>query len=102
MDRDFLTRRTNRQPDRSQSGTLWNVREIFSLFQQMGCEIHTSQDTVKSIVGVCFYVRYLLNPANKAFVPLADLEDAQSISKWEVESWERRLAINIPKPPLTK
>src|ERR1700731_205874 len=72
-----------------QSGTFWNVREIVSLFQQMGREIHTSQDTVKSIGGVCFYVRYLLNPANKAFVPLADLEDDQSISKWEAHVLER-------------
>ena len=84
-----------------QSGTFWNVREIVSLFQQMGCESHTSKDIIESTDGVCFYVRYLHNPANEAFIPLADLEDDQSISKWEVESWERRLAIKIPKPPLT-
>jgi hypothetical protein len=68
----------------------------------MGCEIHTTEDTVESTDGDCFNVRYLQNSANKAFVPLSDLADDEFISKWEVESWERRLAITIPKPPVTK
>jgi hypothetical protein len=82
-----------------QSGTFWNVREIVSLFQQMGCEVHTFEDTIKSMDGDCFNVRYLQNPVNRAFVPLVNLGDDEFISKWEVESWERRLAITIPKPP---
>jgi hypothetical protein len=82
------------------SGTFWNVGQIVSLFQQMGCEINTAEGTIESMDGDCFNVRYLLNPTNKAFVPLVDLGDDQHISKWEVESWERRLAITIPKPPI--
>jgi hypothetical protein len=84
-----------------QSGAFWNVREIVSLFQQMGCEIHTIEHTVK-LDGDCVNVRYLQNPTNKAFVPFVDLGDDDFTSKWEVESWERRLAITIPKPPVTK
>jgi len=84
------------------SSTFWKVGEIVSLFQQMGCEIHTTEDTVESMDGDCFNVRYLQNSANKAFVPLGDLGDDELISKWEVESWERRLAITIPKPPPDK
>jgi hypothetical protein len=82
-----------------QSGTFWNVREIISLFQQMGCELNTAEVTVEFTDGDCFNFRYLLNPANKMFVPLVDLGDDQSVSKWEVEFWERRLGITIPKPP---
>ena len=84
------------------SGTFWSVGEIVLLFQQRGCKINTAEGTVKTTDGDCFNVRYLLNPANKAFVPLVDLGDDQFISKHEVESWERRLGIEIPKPPITK
>jgi hypothetical protein len=84
------------------SGAFWSVKEIISLFQQMGCEVNTAEGTIESMDGDCFNVRYLFNPSNQAFVPLMDLGDHQFVSKWEVESWERRLAIRIPKPPVTK
>jgi hypothetical protein len=84
------------------SGTFWNVKEIILLFQQMGCEINIAEHTVDSMDGDCFNFRYLLNPINNAFVPPVDLGDDQFVSKWEVESWERRLDITIPKPPISK
>lgn len=63
----------------------------------MGCELRTAEKTVR-VDGDVFNVRYLYNPANKAFAAVQDLADDQYISEWEVESWQRRLGIQIPLP----
>ena len=80
-------------------GTFWKVGELVSLFVQMGCECREAETTVESPDGDCFNLRYLLNPDNGNHVPLLDLSDDHAVSKWEVESWERRLDVTIPKPP---
>lgn len=61
-----------------------------------------AEDFVGSSDGDVFGVAYLLNPRTDSFVALADLSPDQFVSEWEVESWERRLGIDISRPePLT-
>jgi hypothetical protein len=80
-------------------GRFWTVRNIVNVFLQMGCEHHIAEPCEDDADGSFFGVSYLLNPDNKAFVPLVDLGDDEEVSILEVESWERRLGIEIPKPP---
>lgn len=82
------------------SATFWLVGDVVDLFVQMGCVHHTAEQIVESSDGDCFGLSYLINPENNNFVPILDLAPDQFISKFEVESWERRLGITIPKPPL--
>lgn len=72
------------------------VREVISLFLQMGCELREAEATIHED-GDSFNFRYLIDPETKAFVPVVDLDDSDFISEGEVELWERRLGINIPK-----
>ena len=65
----------------------------------MGCEYNIAEPRVDDGHGSVFSFDYLINRENKTFVPLQDLGDGESVSSWEVEFWERRLGIKIPKPP---
>ena len=70
-----------------------------SLFIQMGCELRVAEGDVVSDGGEVLNFRYLFNPENKAFVAIVDLGDEEFVSAGEVEYWERRLGVTIPKPP---
>jgi hypothetical protein len=83
--------------DAKRSGVFWNVREVLALFVQMGCELRIAEHTVYSDDGDVLNFRYLYNPENEAFAPIIDLGDDEQVSSGEVESWERRLGIVIPK-----
>ncbi len=75
------------------------VRNIISLFVQMGCEHNIVEPCIDGGNGSVYGFSYLVNPANGAAVPILDLGENEYISIYEVESWERRLGITIPKPP---
>lgn len=76
----------------------WKVREVLSLFIQMGCELRIAEHTIHCDDGDVFNFRYLFNPDNDAFVPIVDLADDQFVSAGEVADWERRLGVTTPKP----
>ncbi len=82
-----------------QVGPFWNVKEIIDLFTAMGCELRIAEPDTFNFDGEVFNVRYLFNPDNGNFVALVDLRDDEAVHRSEVESWERRLGIEIPKPP---
>ena len=65
----------------------------------MGCEYNVAEPCVSDGDGSVYGLSYPVNRENNTFVPLQDLGDSESVSSWEVESWERRLGIQIPKPP---
>jgi hypothetical protein len=64
----------------------------------MGCEHNVAEPCVDDGQGSVFVFSYLVNNDNKTFVALQDLSDDEFMSSWEVESWERRLGVKIPKP----
>jgi len=82
-----------------QANPFWKVRNIISLFVQMGCEYYTVEPFIDDGHGSVFGFSYLVNPATGAAVPILDLGDEEFVSSWEVESWERVLGIEIPKSP---
>jgi hypothetical protein len=75
----------------------YRVREIVSLFVQMGCEIREAEKPVYLEDGDSFGFRYFVNIETGAFQPIVDLADEDFISEGEVTAWERRLGIIIPK-----
>jgi hypothetical protein len=82
-----------------QACAFWPVRQIIDLFVQMGCLHNVAEETIQDPDGDCFGLSYLLNPETNEAVPILDLADGDLISEMEVQSWERRLGITIPKPP---
>jgi hypothetical protein len=64
----------------------------------MGCELRVAEGDLMSDAGDVVNFRYLFNPENGAFVPIVDLGDEEFVSRGEVEYWERRLDVIIPKP----
>jgi hypothetical protein len=72
------------------------VREIISLFLQVGCEIREAESPVY-LDGDSFNFRYLVNTETGAFQPVVDLADDDFMPEGEVDAWERRLGISIPK-----
>jgi hypothetical protein len=65
----------------------------------MGCEHRIAEEIIHSADGDCYGLSYLFNPENGNHVPITDLSPDHSISTYEVEYWERRLGVVIPKPP---
>ena len=82
-----------------QVGQFMLVREVISLFIQMGCEFNEAEAETPDGHGSVFGLAYLLNPESGAAVPILDLGKNEFVSRYEVESWERRLGISIPKSP---
>jgi hypothetical protein len=65
----------------------------------MGCQHNVVEPCVDDGYGSVFGFSYLLNPETKAAVPIVDLGEDEYLSIYELESWERRLGIKIPRPP---
>jgi hypothetical protein len=82
-----------------QANPFWNVRDIISLFIQMGCQHNVVEPCTDDGFGSVFGFSYLVNPETNAAVPILDLGEDEYLSSYEVESWERRLGVTIPKPP---
>jgi hypothetical protein len=79
------------------AGKFWKVREAVSVFLQMGCELRVLPGKVMIRDGEPLFVRFLIEPASGRFVELIDLHDDESVSLEEIEYWERRLGMEIPK-----
>ncbi len=73
------------------------LRQIIGLFVAMGCEpqefpgeeVHAWAD---------WHVYYLYNPETGGFVSLVGYEDDELIAPSTLESWERSLGMEVPKP----
>lgn len=64
---------------------------------QMGCDLRTAEESLYDEGGVT-NLRFLINSDDsKKFVAIVDLDDSDFIPEGEVEFWERRLGIVIPK-----
>jgi hypothetical protein len=78
-------------------GHRWlTVGKLIELFVAMGCELHELSGKLHGPMG-SHRVRFLYNPEADDFVSLSDLADDERIPPSEVESWERRLQLEIPK-----
>ena len=63
----------------------------------MGCELRDLPGEVIAPSGESLRIRFLFNPETGVFVNLINLNDDESISLEEIEYWERRLTMEIPK-----
>jgi hypothetical protein len=79
-------------------GPWLSVRKLIELFVGMGCELHEIPGQLVE-PGVRRNIRYLYSPDANDFVSLRDLEDDDRLPPSEVENWERRLGMTIPKGP---
>ena len=64
----------------------------------MGCTLGELPGQLHDPEG-SWRVRYLYSPETDDFVSLSDLEDDEALPPSEVENWERRLGVQIPKGP---
>jgi hypothetical protein len=76
-------------------GPWLSVGKLIEIFTAMGCVLgelpgHTAETDAHR-------VRYLYNQENDDFVSLSDLDDNDRLPPSEVENWERRLGVTIPK-----
>ncbi len=65
----------------------------------MGCLHNIAEETVTEPNGDCRGLSYLVNSETNGFIPIIDLALNEYVFETEVESWERRLGVDIPKPP---
>jgi len=78
-------------------GAPWlTPRQLIELFVQMGCELGELPRPLEGPDGPR-RVRYLYSPMTDDFVSLLDYEPDERIPPSEVENWERRLGVVIPK-----
>jgi hypothetical protein len=75
------------------------VKEVLDLFVAMGCEIRTTAEPMFSSSDSGEAVRYLYNPDAKVFVVIDDLVDTSVMTPSEIQYYERRLDLEIPKKP---
>jgi hypothetical protein len=78
-------------------GHFWKVGDAISVFLQMGCELRQLPGEIETPDGERMTVRFLFNAQTGGFVELIDLSDDDSVSLEEIEYWERRLSMDIPK-----
>jgi hypothetical protein len=64
----------------------------------MGCALKTAECDIVLNDGQSFKPRYLVSPDQNSFAPIDDLADDESIPDSEIEYWERRLGVSIPRP----
>jgi hypothetical protein len=78
-------------------GGPWHtVKKLIELFVSMGCELGELPGRIEDDQGTR-RIRFLYSPESDDFVSLSDLDDDERIPPTEVENWERRLGITIPK-----
>ena len=73
------------------------VAEVISLFVSMGCSLTCTSQPVEIEDGRETYIRHLVSPDKQVFFPIVDLSDDEFIFGEEIEHWERRLGVVIPK-----
>jgi hypothetical protein len=77
-------------------GPWLSVGKLIELFTAMGCTLGELPGGVEDQAG-SWRVRYLYSPETDDFVSLSDLADDELLPPSEVENWERRLGIVVPK-----
>ncbi len=78
-------------------GNSWpTVQRLIELFTAMGCEVRTLTGTLAGPDGA-HNVRYLYNPESGGFVSLSDLADDERLPPSEIDNWERRLGLEVPR-----
>lgn len=78
-------------------GPWLTVAKLIELFTAMGCEVHFLEGHIVGDDGEQRKVRFLYNPETEGFASLSDIDDTDHIPPAEVEGWERRLGLSIPK-----
>jgi hypothetical protein len=79
-------------------GSRWpKVKEVLGLFVAMGCETLWLPGNLIEPNGDETPIRFLYNPASKVFVVLDDYDDEMRLTPSEIDYFERRLDIEIPK-----
>ena len=77
-------------------GPWLTVGKLIELFTAMGCGVGELPGTLIGPDGPR-HVRYLHSPLTDDFVSLSDLKDDQRIPPSEVDNWERRLGVIVPR-----
>jgi hypothetical protein len=77
----------------------YNTKVIINLFIDMGCVLTPENGVVECPDGDDFTVRELKSPETGGFTAIIDLDDNEFIPATEVDVWERRLGVVIPRPP---
>ncbi len=77
-------------------GPWLRVGKLIELFTAMGCTLGELPGTLGDPANH-WRVRFLYSPETDDFVSLSDLDDDDILPASEVENWERRLGIEIPK-----
>jgi hypothetical protein len=77
-------------------GPWLRVGKLIELFTAMGCTLGELPGVLHGPGGQ-WRVRYLYSPETDDFVSLSDLDDDDVLPPSEVENWERRLGVEIPK-----
>lgn len=78
------------------SGSWLTVGKLVELFTAMGCTLGVLPGHLHG-QNERWRVRYLYSPEANDFVSLSDLDDDEILAPTEIENWERRLGIIIPK-----
>lgn len=79
-------------------GSPWyTVQQLIEIFTAMGCELREPGILMTSPDGEMFDVRYLYNPQTGEYLELVGLDPSDSLPLSEVEYWERRLGMLVPK-----
>jgi hypothetical protein len=70
---------------------------VLDVFVAIGCEVRVAGGPMFDKSGEP--VRYLYNPEAKVFVVIDDLVDTSIMTPSEIQYYERRLDLEIPKKP---
>jgi hypothetical protein len=79
-------------------GGKWpKVKEVIGLFVDMGCQTLMAPKSLIEPNGDEIPIRFLYNPDAKVFVVLDEYDDDMIMTPSEIDYFERRLDIAIPK-----
>ena len=73
------------------------VGELKALFVAMGCELRETKTLLADDNGDPRTIPFLYSDVTDDFVSLRDYSDDDRVSWIEVENWERRLGVAIPR-----
>ena len=77
-------------------GPWLSVGKLIELFTAMGCSLGELPGELQDS-NASWRVRYLYSPETDDFIALSNLDDDDLLPPSEVENWERRLGIIVPK-----
>jgi hypothetical protein len=73
------------------------VKDVIALFVAMGCEVRMMPGAIIDAASEGAPIRFLYNPAAKVFIVIDDYEDDMKMTPSEIDYFERRLDLEIPK-----